>query len=388
MKLLSQNFTNGGDGTVKLLPEEGEDLWHVYNLVRDGDHLTATTFRKVAVDSGLGGESERIKIKLTLEVDGVDFDPEGSSMRVRGTNQTECEFVKLGAHHTLELEPQRPFTLWKSRWDGLDVDRIAAACNPQASADLAALLITEGLANLVLVGGSISILKAKVEASLPRKRGAAALGYDKAWTKFMEAVFTAVIRHVDFAVVKCLVIAGPGFAKDSFREFLDAEAVRREIRPLIEHRDRILVAPASSAFKHSLKEVLACPLIASRIKNTKAARETQALQQFYDMLSNDPSRAFYGPAHVEAAGELGAVQTLLISDSLFRMKNVAARARYAALVEAVRAAGGDALIFSAMHLSGEALNQLSGIAAILRFPLPELEELEMGDDGTLGEGRK
>lgn len=84
----------------------------------------------------------------------------------------------------------------------------------------------------------------------------------------------------------------------------------------------------------------------------------------------------------------GAVQTLLISDSLFRMKNVAARARYAALVEAVRAAGGDALIFSAMHLSGEALNQLSGIAAILRFPLPELEELEMGDDGTLGEGRK
>ncbi|MEW5309126.1 MAG: hypothetical protein WDW38_001035 [Sanguina aurantia] len=366
MKLLSQNFTNGGDGTVKLLPEEGEDLWHVFNLVRDGDHLTATTFRKVAVDSGLGGESERIKIKLTLEVDGVDFDPEGSSMRVRGTNQTECEHVKLGAHHTLELEPQRPFTLWKSKWDGLD----------------------EGLANLVLVGGSISILKAKVEASLPRKRGAAALGYDKAWAKFMEAVFTAVIRHVDFAVVKCLVIAGPGFAKDSFREFLDEEAVRREIRPLIEHRDRILVAPASSAFKHSLKEVLACPLIACRIKNTKAARETQALQQFYDMLSNDPSRAFYGPAHVEAAGELGAVQTLLISDSLFRMKNVAARARYAALVEAVRAAGGDALIFSAMHLSGEALNQLSGIAAILRFPLPELEELEMGDDGTLGEGRK
>lgn len=79
------------------------------------------------------------------------------------------------------------------------------------------------------------------------------------------------------------------------------------------------------------------------------------------------------------------MQTLLISDSLFRVKNVAARARYAALVEAVRAAGGESLVFSAMHLSGEALNQLSGIAAILRFPLPELEELEMGDDGTLGD---
>lgn len=34
-------------------------------------------------------------------------------------------------------------------------------------------------------------------------------------------------------------------------------------------------------------------------------------------------------------------------------------------------------VFSAMHVSGEQLNQLSGIAAILRFPLPELEDQEI-----------
>ena len=47
-----------------------------------------------------------------------------------------------------------------------------------------------------------------------------------------------------------------------------------------------------------------------------------------------------------------------------------------ALVDAVRGAGGEALVFSSMHVSGEQLNQLSGIAAILRFPLPDLEEQE------------
>lgn len=31
------------------------------------------------------------------------------------------------------------------------------------------------------------------------------------------------------------------------------------------------------------------------------------------MLGSDPSRAFYGPGHVLAAAELGAIQTLLIS---------------------------------------------------------------------------
>ena len=34
-------------------------------------------------------------------------------------------------------------------------------------------------------------------------------------------VFAAVVRHVDWDIVRCLVIAGPGFAKDQFREFLD-----------------------------------------------------------------------------------------------------------------------------------------------------------------------
>ena len=34
-------------------------------------------------------------------------------------------------------------------------------------------------------------------------------------------VFGAVVRHVDWEVVRCLVIAGPGFAKDHFRGYLD-----------------------------------------------------------------------------------------------------------------------------------------------------------------------
>ena len=54
----------------------------------------------------------------------------------------ENEHVKLGAYHTLELEPHRAFTLEKPCWDALDVERIKQACDPAASADLAAVLIT------------------------------------------------------------------------------------------------------------------------------------------------------------------------------------------------------------------------------------------------------
>ena len=41
------------------------------------------------------------------------------------------------------------------------------------------------------------------------------------------------------------------------------------------------------------------------------------------MLGQDSARAFYGPGHVRAAAELGAIQTLLMSDTLFRVNDVA-----------------------------------------------------------------
>lgn len=46
----------------------------------------------------------------------------------------------------------------------------------------------EGLAHLCLVGGSTTLVRAKIEANLPRKRGPAIAGYDKAWDKFMDQV--------------------------------------------------------------------------------------------------------------------------------------------------------------------------------------------------------
>ena len=72
----------------------GEDMWHAYNLIREGDAVTATTFRKVQKDSGgtSAVASERIKIKLTIKVEEVDFDAEGATPfpQLSLLTQTSC----------------------------------------------------------------------------------------------------------------------------------------------------------------------------------------------------------------------------------------------------------------------------------------------------------
>ena len=44
----------------------------------------------------------------------------------------------------------------------------------------------------------------------------------------------------------------------------------------------------------------------------------KALDNFYQILQSDPDRAYYGVKHVEKANEVLAVETLLVSDELFR----------------------------------------------------------------------
>ncbi|GBG59018.1 hypothetical protein CBR_g24366 [Chara braunii] len=378
MKLLRKNLTKDGGGSVKLVPDDAEDLWHAYNLVAEGDMVSATTVRKVQKETSSGGsESERVRLNLCVEVEAIEFDSTASILRLRGKNVTENEHVRLGAYHTLELEQQRPFTLRKGQWDSLALDRLKQCTDPCASADVAAVLMQEGLANVCLFGGSMTVVRARIESAIPRKRGAAIAGYDKALNRFFENILQSILRHVDFSIVKCLILASPGFTKDQFHSYMLLEASRRDLRQIIDNKSKIILTHASSGYKHALKEVLASPSVQGQIKDTKAAKEVMALEEFFSMLSSDSARAFYGLKHVEAAQERLAVDVLLVTDSLFRNANVATRKRYVALVESVKESGGQVHIFSSMHVSGEQLAQMTGVAAILRFPLPDIEDMEL-----------
>ncbi|KAB2019002.1 hypothetical protein E1A91_D08G272100v1 [Gossypium mustelinum] len=377
MKVVHRDLVPNGPGSVKMIPVDSEDLWFAYNLIATGDWVMARTVRKVLRETAGGRDAERVALKLEIKVEAIDYDKEGSVLRIRGKNTLENEHVKIGQFHTLELELQRPFVLRKKIWDSLALDVLRQASDPGASADLAVVLMQEGLANILLVGKSMTSTRSRIETSIPRKHGPAIAGYESALKKFFENVLQAFLKHVDFNVVRCAVIASPGFTKDQFHRHLMLEAERRQLRPIIENKSRIILVHTSSGYKHSLKEVLDAPNVMSMIKDTKAAQEVRALKDFFNMLSNDPARACYGPKHVEVAHERMAVQTLLITDDLFRNSDVITRQKYVGLVNSVKNSGGTAHIFSSMHVSGEQLAQLTGIAAILRFPLPDLEDIEM-----------
>jgi len=204
MKLVHREFEKNGSGSVTMVPEEGEDLWHVYNLVRAGDLVRCTTVRKVQRESASGAtDSEKIKLTLEVEMEGeAEFDPASYTIRIRGKNKTDTPHVRMHSYHTLELCVNRKFSLKKEVWDEMDLQTVDKACDPKASADMAAVIMTEGLANVCLVTESMTLVRQKVETTIPRKRVAAAFGHKDAVNKFYGRVMQAMLQHIDLSVVK------------------------------------------------------------------------------------------------------------------------------------------------------------------------------------------
>lgn len=73
------------------------------------------------------------------------------------------------------------------------------------------------------------------------------------------------------------------------------------------------------------------------------------------MVTSNSDRACYGPKSVETAHE------------------IETRHKYVGLVKSVKKASSKVFVFSSMHVSGEELAKLTGIAAMLRFPFPDLD---------------
>lgn len=92
----------------------------------------------------------------------------------------ETPHTKIGQFHTLDLELNRNFTLEKEvgsdgegvGWDSIAIESLKDAVDEggKRRAEAVAVVMQEGLAHICFIGQFQTILKQKVEMSVPRKR--------------------------------------------------------------------------------------------------------------------------------------------------------------------------------------------------------------------------
>ncbi|RVX11731.1 Protein PELOTA 1 [Vitis vinifera] len=258
----------------------------------------------------------RVRLTLEIKITAIDYDKVGSVIRVAGRNLVHNEHVDAGAFHTIEIERNKPFDLKKKAWDSDAIEELRSYGNA-AKADLAVLLIQDVSAELYSIGKIATTLCANIEApsktNLNKNRAAKSKSQSKS-NKFFENILTEFVKITR----------------------------RQKLQQIEENKERVVVVNTSG--KATLKAVLHEPEVMKLIRGKNGAVEITAWKDF---------------------------------DELYRSANHGSRHKYTDLVKSVKKAGGKALVYSHNHVMGEQLGQLTGIAAILRFPLPDLDDMEL-----------
>ncbi|KAJ5551515.1 hypothetical protein N7535_000539 [Penicillium sp. DV-2018c] len=394
MRCIKNKIEHNGSGAVTLCPVEPEDMWHAYNLIRPGDILRASAIRRVTTTQDTGSTSSaRVHLNLVIRVKNLDFDPQSSQLHVSGQIINETPHTKIGQFHTLDLELNRNFTLEKEAgadgegagWDSIAIESLKDAVDEggKRRAEAIAVVMQEGLAHICFIGQFQTILKQKVEMSVPRKRHGGG-DHDKGMNKFYKVTLETLLRQMEFNTsltsaasnepVRPILLASPGFVASGFQKYIQTEASTNPgLKKLL---PSLAVVHSASGYTNSLSEVLQSPAVKTLLADTKYARETKLMDDFMEQLRKETNKATYGPREVESAVEQGAVGrgggVLIVSNRLFRSQDIAERKRWVGLVDRVRdVEGGEVRILSSDHESGKRLEGLGGIAALLTFPVAE-----------------
>jgi protein pelota len=407
MRILSRSIDKvSKSGSIKVEAQESDDMYHLFNLIVEGDEIEASTMRNITHETKTGSVSkERIRLTLRLAVEHVEFDAEQCSLRISGPNVKENDYVKLGQYHTLTIETTHPFHIYKDTWDTMYMSRLEEAVDPSAKAEIAAIVMQEGLAHVCLVTPFMTQTHARIERRMPKKRDGGEK-HAKAMAAFFSDIYDAMRRFVDFDLVKVVLCGSPGFLKDDFYTYSMDRATRADDSTFLKQKSKFLRGHASSGHKKAIDEMLADSTIASQMGDVKAAKEVQVLQEFYKTISDDEERAAYGFDSVLYADTQLAIKSLLVTDRFFLghsfddvgkeaipseknllpgAGNFELRKKHVTLADSVKEHGGNVYVFSSMHISGQQLDNFTGCAAILRFPLPEIEEEDGDDDDDMKE---
>lgn len=318
------------------LDSNSDDVWNLYNLLSTGDLFTGTCHRKVQKESlGLVKIEKKVFV-CTLAVSSFAYDTEADSLRVNGLNAKESKWIGLGAQQAITVIPPRQVMIVKRDFDSQHVRLLNQMITESEQGHLVALTMEEGLAHIFLVSQQKTMLKAKIEKST---RKAQHLAKKSVKNKFFESVLKQL--HFNFTGdnayaykrVNCIIVGSPGFVAENFYNFLKAAATSntRQETFVKDMFSKTIIGHCSSGWKHSLNELLGQQNVQQRIASMSCASEVAMLDKFFEVLALTPDKVTYGPKSVEVALREAAVETLLISDKLFRNKDIARRKFYVGL---------------------------------------------------------
>lgn len=340
-------------GTIKLRPQVIGDLYHLAQLIEPGDEVRASTHRTPAVDDAVErrGKPEKVAMTLTIRVESVEFQDFSDRLRVAG--KIIAGRQDHGMHHTINVEADGTNDLSLRKpggWRRHHMDRLKQAEKESRQPLVWAVAIEEDEATLAEVQ-AYGIR----EISTVGSQGKGKMYDKKESTDFLGEVTRRVVDTRDPAAP--LIVVGPGWKRERLIERIQKD------HPA--HAKGITTEGTGQAGMPGIHEAVKRGMLDRIVKDHAVARDMARMEQLFAEIAKSSGLATYGPAETKRALEIGAAETLLVTDHEVRKKN------HEELLETAERVNTHVHVIAEVNEAGQRLSGLGGVAALLRFPLPE-----------------
>ena len=345
---------------VKVIPETFDDFWHLYNIIYKGDQVYARTTREVKTDEKYARSSrgERVPVFLGVNVQEVSWDKFLGRLRVHGTIVEATDVAPAGAHHTLNITLNTPLTIVKKEWPKHHLDRLKRAGASSEKAIIILSIDDEGYAIATTAQYGIEE-KVEERIKLPGKLEAEKRG--AALNEYFRKVLNS-LRQIWTPARSPFVVIGVGYVKNDFVKFLENEAGDMA-------KSVVDVKSVNNGGVAGIYEAFRSGILLKTMKQMRIAEETEVVEEFLRRLGKDETNVAYGFDVVKKATSLGAVEKLILADSLLRDSDDQQRLQLEELMKEVEDKKGAIIVVSTEHEAGKKLTALHGVAALLRFSL-------------------
>ncbi|CDO91908.1 unnamed protein product [Kluyveromyces dobzhanskii CBS 2104] len=381
-----------GKAILRLQAKSLNDLKTVYKVVNRGDEIIYSAVTAPSPHDA-SNQSKTLEKKVRLRIESCHYNPDAGLLKYKGRTVEDDysganQDIEIGIKHSFTVRYycecfflegpgfcECAFTLIKPDYNSYVYNIVKGQCEESGHFQMGIVVLQEGVSHMCLINPFCTVVKDVVEHIIPKKtRNTDTVLYNEIVETFYRDMYDSMSKHFDFDVLKSVIICSPGFhAKCLFAKVLEY-AKKGNNKSLINNNSKFLVAQCSTGYLQGMHEVLKSPVYGHHVKDTETFKLAFILREFQDHLINDDCKAWYGKKVVAKAAEFGYVDTLLISDKMLFSKNEQKNDRSLELLKDVESSGGKIHIFSSEHYLGDELNCLSGLACILKYPMPDMDE--------------
>jgi protein pelota len=352
MKILKKNLKNE-EVTVKI--ESLDDLWYLSQIITLKTTIKGKTYRKVQVNEKV---SERKQVIIELFVEKVEFKEFMDILKVLGKIvRSSDDRVQKGDYHSFNLSLNDEITIIKE-WSTIDFDYLTKSSKKDSN--LMLIAADYGDATIAYYHNYSIEYSTTLSKTLGGKREVTS--FEKNKTEFIKTLLSAINELAKNRQVKSILIGATmsliGALKSKIKEY-----------DYLKNKSNFVKINYSN--KNGIKELINSGEAQKSIEKTQYYEQQLVINKLMENISKS-KKSTYGFKFVKKAINKGAVFELIISTNFIKkIKENNSFKELDKLIKLSNDSGANLNIVNSKSELGEQVDNLTGIAAILRYNLKE-----------------